>query len=128
MNQEIHQRNEGQGNTALAETSRQETLDLATNLKAGMLLDRAETRRLLNKLTRLESEVPGCAIMCAQLRHALARKDWLRISIEADPATVRTSGVNIGIVEVKATKTKTRLSPMQKWQQRNGLNLRSSFP
>lgn len=102
-----------------------EAVELATNLKAGMLLDRADTNRLLNKLERMESAVPGCVIMCAQLRGVLARKDWLRISIVADPMTVRTAGVNIGIAEAKMTKTKTRLSPMQKWQRRNGLDRRS---
>ena len=102
-----------------------EAVKLASRLKVGMKLDRAQTNRLLKTLENLESEVAGCAIMQAQLRDVLARKDWLVISITANAATVREFGVNIGIVQAKTVKTKTRLSPMQKWQKRNGLDRRS---
>jgi hypothetical protein len=102
-----------------------EAVELASRLKVGIQLDRAQTNRLLKTLENLESEVAGCSIMQAQLRGALSRKDWLLISITANAATVHTVGVNIGIVQAKTMKTKTRMSPMQKWQQRNGLNRRS---
>lgn len=102
-----------------------EALEVSTLLTRGMLLDRAATNKLVNRLEALESDAAGCKIMIAQLRAVLARKDWLRISVVADPSTVKTSGVNIGIAEAKATKQpKPRLSPMQKWQRRNGLGRR----
>jgi hypothetical protein len=96
-------------------------VELASLLTAGMLLDRAATKRLLRQLTALQSDVPGCAVMIAQLRGVLARTDWVRISIVADPRTIRTAGVNIGIAEAQPAKLKTGLTPMQKWQRRNGL-------
>ena len=101
-----------------------EAVELASRLKVGMQLARAATNKLLRHLEKMESEVAGCSIMQAQLRGVLARKDWLLISITANAATVRTVGVNIGIVQAKTVKTKTRLSPMQKWQHANGLNRR----
>lgn len=110
---------------ARREASFARALEISALLKRGMLLDRAATNKLVSKLESLDSDVTGCAMMIAQLRGVLARKDWLRISVVADPATVKTSGVNIGIAETKATKQpKPRLSPMQKWQRRNGLDRR----
>ena len=99
-------------------------VELAMQLKRGMVLDRPNTNKLLRLLENLESEVIGCAVMQAQLRAILAQKDWVKIGITADPSTIRTTGVNIGVVEAKYVKTKTRQSPMQKWQRNHGLNRR----
>jgi hypothetical protein len=125
MSDELQITHERTAMARFAELPGSEAVELASRLKVGMQLDRAQTNRLLKTLENLKSEVVGCAIMQAQLRGVLARKDWLVIGITANAATVRTVGVNIGIVQAKTVKTKTRLSPMQKWQQRNGLNRRS---
>ena len=90
-----------------------------------MRLDRTQTKRLLRGLEKLDSRIIGCEVMQGQLRGVLARKDWLVISVTAEnPSAVRATGVTIGIIEAKAEKKSTRLSPMQKWQQRNGLGRR----
>lgn len=98
-------------------------VELFSRLKLGMILDRSETNRLLRSLENLDSTVAGCLVMQAQLRGILKRKDWLLISIKADPDTIRTTGVSIGIHQPKAGK-QPKLSPQQKWQQRNGLRTR----
>lgn len=103
----------------------QQAIELANVLSGGMVLDRPAVNKLLRKLATLDSGVSGCATMQAQLRAMLARKDWLRISISANAATVRTLGISIGIVESKPTPARRGLTPMQKWQRRNGLDRRS---
>ena len=102
-----------------------EAVALSARLKIGMQLDRAETNRLLRTLENLASNVAGCTVMQAQLRSILARKDWLLISVSAaSPEATRMTGVQIGIIQGKTPKLRTRQSPMQKWQQRNGLGRR----
>jgi hypothetical protein len=109
---------------ALQTASGTMAVEISARLSAGLQLNRAETNRLLNTLENLNSSVAGCEIMQAQLRAVLARKDWLVISIEANAATVRTLGVNIGIVALKPQPIKSRLSPMQKYQRQHGLGRR----
>jgi len=74
---------------------------LAVGLEHGVKLDRVATRHLLKMLKKLDSAVVGCAVMQAQLRTVLARRDWTVISVRVDPATVRETGVSVGIVEGK---------------------------
>lgn len=94
--------------------------EVAASLVHEVQLDRPATRQLLRALEKLDSAVAGCAIMQAGLRMMLARKDWLVISIVVDPATVRVSGAQLGIVKFKPAK-KPGLSPMQKYQTKKGL-------
>jgi hypothetical protein len=93
---------------------------LTASLVRGAKLDRATTRKLLRTLEKMESEVPGCIIMQAQLKSVLARRDWRVITITADPNTVRQTGVSIGIV-VFELPMKPAATPMQKWQAKKGL-------
>lgn len=74
---------------------------LAVALEQGVKLDRTATRHLLKMLKKLDSDVAGCAVMQAQLRTVLARRDWTVISLQVNPATVRETGVSVGIVEGK---------------------------
>ncbi len=74
---------------------------LSVALEQGVKLDRTATRHLLKMLKKLDSDVVGCAVMQAQLRTVLARRDWTVISLQVDPATVRETGVSIGIAEGK---------------------------
>lgn len=87
---------------------------VASHFARTLILDRAQTRALLR---RAERWMPG--IVCSQLRAVLDRRDWLLISIVADPATVSRTGVNIGIVQASAERA--RKSPMQKWQAKHGM-------
>lgn len=99
--------------------------NLAHQLKIGMRLDREETRRLIRSLEQLDSADPGLVIMYSQLRAMLVKKDWLRIHISAtDIQALKLTGVSIGVLESKLEKRSTRLSPMQKWQRKNGLGRR----
>jgi hypothetical protein len=92
-----------------------ESSALVAHFARTMILDRADTRRLLRRAERL---MPG--IVCAQLRGVLERRDWLVISVVADPATVFRTGVNIGIVQASA-EPRHKKSPMQKWQAKHGM-------
>lgn len=79
-------------------------LSLRLALHAGVTLDRGAVRHLRKMLERLGSEMAGAIVMQAQLKAVLDRRDWTVISLRIDPATVRETGVSIGIVEVKTRK------------------------
>lgn len=110
---------------------------LTDQLKKGLLLDRAATNQLLNKLIDIESNlpasdqpatnppdnqlarreqpIPGLKIMIGQLRSILARKDWLRISITGTPENMAKYGANIGIAEARYVKPKTPAKNLGWW-------------
>jgi hypothetical protein len=75
--------------------------DLEAIIRAGLFVDRKRMRRLFNSLVKLGEQVPpGCNIMRAQLRAALARKGWKRMSLSAPSlAALHSSGLTIGVVE-----------------------------
>jgi len=103
-----------------------QAVQLSGHIQTGLILDRAQVKKLLRQLEKFGAEVVGGDMIQAQLRGILDRRDWITISIAAaSPASARAGGVHIGIVRSKSVPTKTRLSPMQKWQRKNGLDRRS---
>lgn len=92
-------------------------LSLAAQLKVGMQLDRAQTRKLLKQISQMNSDVAGCAIMQAQLQAMLEKKGWKTIIITAQsPDALRRFGVSIGYGF--GSEPTTKLSAMQKEQNR----------
>lgn len=101
------------------------TASLTESLKIGMILDRKQTNRLLNEISKLETDSPGCATMQAQLRSMLAQRDWVKISITApDSDYLKKWGVCLGVAEYKLNAKSARLSPLQKWQRNSGRDRR----
>ena len=106
--------------------STSQAVQLSGHIQTGLILDRAQVKKLLRQLEKFGAEIIGGEKIQSQLRGILDRRDWITISIAAVSAVdVRMGGVNIGIVQFKSVPTKTRLSPMQKWQRKNGLDRRS---
>lgn len=91
-------------------------------LRAGLILDRQQTRAFLRSLACVEGHCSGLVALRAQLEQMLARGDWARISVSASSAAaLRQFGASIGVIERKMVVAKQRLSPLQKWQRKNQL-------
>ena len=98
-------------------------VEVAGRIKVGLVLDRHQVKKLLREVAGCGANIVGCEVMKSQLAGILQRRDWLLVSISADsPSAARLTGVNIGIVQTKPTTKKNRLSPLQKWQRKNGLD------
>lgn len=79
-------------------------MELAGVLRASMTLDRPAVRSLIKSLLEMLSAGAQCEVVQEQLEAMLERKDWAVISVTMNAATVRTSGVSIGVVEWKPGK------------------------
>jgi hypothetical protein len=103
-------------------TIHEASVGLLNRVQTGLRLNRAQTKMLLREIVKMLPPLVKRAVMESQLRAILARRDWLLISVSAE----NTIGLQIGIVQAKELKIKqSKLSPMQKYQQRHGLGRRS---
>ena len=98
------------------------SMELGNRLQTGMILDRTQTKKLLRQMEQFGTGLTNCEAIKAQLQGVLNRRDWLTIGVSVEfPA----GHVHIGIVTNKPVTRKTLLSPMQKFQRKNGLDRRS---